>query len=950
MEQLSVSSRKPCFAGLCTLPTGDHAVNVWDLLDCHNCFVSHALDDQLHPLCVDIHPSGHELLVSFGSKLLIFVVLQDALCLAFEIQQKQISIVQYSQTGSMFAGVHSANKMIYVYLSFTRHQREPQLVGAYRDFRDSISAFMWSIHDSSFFGVDVSGELRHCRLRSHCGGEVEDFVVTESSCRIQTKGNAITSLKTWKLDRDSHDFVLFSVEKPTTNGTGGHRARPPSSYIRAWINGDLTRDAIKNPGSPGQLGESIPHDVTVLGVGCSNLLFAGTASGAVLILTWKINKRNQDGHQGIRILPHLRRVDLHTSPVCGLFFVKATRTLLTNATDGVVLACSLRHEDNAGSSATDALRVAISDEDYVDSTTTFSGISQPDEVALYDRSKIDLRKLKMMDLESELQQLKLENEMLARQIAEQKEKYEGKMKYEISSAAEEEEQKRLQLQAEMDVRLYSISHERDVRLHGMSSDARIAQDQYLKSLEKLQAHLDTVRSRLTASEAEVEDNKLAAEERETELQREYESRIESMKRQYSTTLSSLQADLEQTRKQLHEVLRQQDQDQLAQMSMLSTNIEEEKARAAHQMTNVQGKVAGLHQELKMLLTALNEKDQEIHEISADNQEKVDEVRFLKERLHDEHKTVEHITKEKAECVRLYTELKHSYESLQRLNNVHRSQIELLQKQLLPKDREIEQMQQYMNQLHEANQDIVVQANLSDRLRNESSSKAKKYEKDIASSQKRLEKNRHSIVVLQEELGELVKLSAVQEKSAIVGEVVRIHKRLTRQLDILQAKDDSAEEITAELHRQNGFLLKNKQHLRHQMEIANKEKHKLVSALSFQNGTLMTELNALKKQNKELERKAKRLEERERERFHETHADASESTAYPDHQSAQFDIIEAVHGNQEPSPNTPTSSRVHIRPTTLLSSSTAASKMRPKSAGSISTRRPLSTGNRARAMM
>lgn len=947
MERLSVSSRKPTFAGLCTLPTGDYAVNVWDLLDCHKCFVSHSLEDQLHPLCVDIHPVGYEVLVSFGSKLQIFVVLQDVLCLAFEIQQKQISIVQYSQTGSMFAGVHSTNKMIYVYLSFTRHQREPQLVGIYRDFRDSISVFMWSLHDSSFFGADASGELRHCRLRSHCGGEVEDFIVTESSCRIQAKGDAITSLKTWKLDRDSHDFVLFGVERLVGTGSGGHRAKPPSCYIRAWINGDLTRDAIKDPGSPGQLGESIPHDVTVLGVGCSNLLFAGTASGAVLILAWKISKRSHDGHQGIRILPQIRRVDLHTSPVCGLFFVKTTRTLLTNATSGVVLACSLRHEEDAGLSATDALRVPISDDDYVDSTTTFSGISQADEVALYDRSKIDLRKLKVMDLESELQQLKLENEMLTRQIADQKEKYENKMKHEISSAAEEEEQKRVQLQAEMDARLHSISHERDVRLHGMSSDAQIAQDQYLKSLEKLQAQLDSARSRLEISESEVEDNKLAADERETELRKEYESRIDSMKRQYSATQTSLQSELEQTRKQLYEVLRQQDQDQLAQMSMLSTNIEEEKARAATQMTNVQGKVAGLHQELKMLLTALNEKDQEIQDITADSQEKANEIRFLKERLHDEHKTTEHVTKEKAECVRMSTELKHSYENLQRLNNVHRSQIELLQKQLLPKDREIEQMQQYMNQLHEANQDIVVQANLSDRLRNESASKAKKFEKDVASSQKQLEKIRHSIVVLQEELGELVKLSAVQEKSAIIGEVVRIHKRLTRQLDILQAKDDSSEEITAELHRQNGFLLKNKQHLRHQMEIANKEKHKLVSALSFQNGTLMTELNALKKLNKELERKAKRLEERDRERSHETRANTGEGGTHPD----RFGIAEVAYGNQEdPSTIIGASSRVSASSTSVPSSTPAVSKMRPKSAGAASTRRPLATGNRARVMM
>ncbi|TYZ57787.1 hypothetical protein PybrP1_003246 [[Pythium] brassicae (nom. inval.)] len=833
MKRLSVASRKPCFAGLCTLSTGENVVNVWDLQDAHRCCVSYSLDGQPLPLCVDIHPSGFEVLVSFSSKVHIYTALQDTLSLAFEIQQKQLSIVQYSQTGSMFAGVHAANKMIYVYLSFTRHQREPQLVGIYKDFRDAISVLMWSLHDSSFFGVDASGEIRHCRLRSHCGGEIEDFIATECSCRVQAKGNAIASLKTWRVDQDSHNFVLFGVEKPVAcasssggSGGGSRHAKPVSCYIRAWINGDLTRDAIKSSGTTASrvLGESVPFEVTILGVGCSNLLFAGTAGGAVVIMSWKLCKRNQEGQQSIRILPHRRRIDLHTSPVCGVFYYKPLHTLVTNSTDGVVLACLLHQEEGTGEpvSATEQLRAVTGDDDYFDTSTTFSSVSQADEAALYNQSKIDLRKLRMMDLESELQQVKLENELLTKQIGEQKEKFEERIRTEVGLVAEEANERQRRLQTEMDSRIRDIARDRDARFQDISSDARIAQDQYLRSLEKLQTELDT-------------------------------------------------SELALTQQKLHEVLRQQDQDQLAQLSMLSTTIDVEKSRAANQMTDVQGRMAGLNQELKLLLTALTSKDDEVQAIAAEHQEKAAEVARLKERLREESRAMEHVLKEKAETAHAYNDLNHAYENLQRLNNVHRSQIELLQKQLMPKDREIEKMQQYLNQLHDANQDIVVQANLSDRLRNESASKAKRFEKDIADSERRLEKTRHSIVVLQEELGELVKVSAVQEKSAVVGEVVRIHKRLTRQLDILQAKDDSSEEITAELHRQNGFLLKNKQHLRHQMEIANKEKRKLASALSFQNSTLMAELNALKKHNKELERKVQRAEEREREQSHEKRA-------------------------------------------------------------------------------
>lgn len=920
-------------------------MNVWNMQDCHRCFMSYSLDDHPPPLCVDIHPSGYEVLVSFSSKVHIYVALQDTLSLAYEIQQKQLSIVQYSQTGSMFAGVHAANKTVYVYLSFTRHQREPQLVGIYKDFRDAISLLMWSLHDSSFFGVDMSGEIRHCRLRSHCGGEIEEFIATESSCRVQAKGNAITSLKTWRVDRDSHDFVLFGVEKPAASssslGAGGRHAKASSSYIRAWLNGDLTRDAIKNSGTTAAtqvLGESIPHEVTVLGVGCSNLLFAGTANGAVVILSWRLCKRNQEGQQSIRILPHSRRVDLHTSPICGMFYFKPMHTLLTNSTGGVVLACLLSREEENGTPASSAeqLRIAANDDDYFDTSTTFTSVSQADEVALYNRSKIDLRKLKVMDMESELQQVKLENELLAKQISEQKERFEGKLRQEIGSVAGEASERQRRLQAEMDTRIRDIAHDRDVRFEGMSSDARIAQDQYLHSLEKLQNDLDSVRHQLKTAEAECEDTKIAADEYDAERQKSYEKRIDSMKNQHETTVHALRSELELTKQKLHEVLRQQDQDQLAQMSMLSTTIEEEKTRAASQMTNVQGKVAALNQELKMLLTALNNKDEEMRAIAADNHEKTADVLRLKERLHEEGRSVERVLKEKAEANHAYADLKHSYENLQRLNNVHRSQIELLQKQLIPKDREIEKMQQYLNQLHDANQDIVVQANLSDRLRNESATKAKKFEKDAVSSERRLEKVRHSILVLQEELGELVKNSAIQEKSAVVSEVVRIHKRLARQIEILQAKDDGSEEITSELHRQNGFLLKNKQHLRHQMEIANKEKHKLVSALSFQNSALMTEVNALKKQNKELERKVKLLEERESEHMRDK---SLRRGASPERADSSSDSIEVLDGNQDPRGGFQGGICVS-KASSMTTARVATSRTlaRPKSAGALSSRR------------
>lgn len=265
----------------------------------------------------------------------------------------------------------------------------------------------------------------------------------------------------------------------------------------------------------------------------------------------------------------------------------------------------------------------------------------------------------------------------------------------------------------------------------------------------------------------------------------------------------------------------------------------------------------------MLLAALTAKDHELGVISKECDLKAQEIDALKAKLQDERRGTEIAVREKTDYLAQYCELKGMYENLQRLDGVHRSQIEILQRHLVPKEQEIEKMQQYMSQMHDANQEIVVQANLSDRFRVETQLKAKQHEREVAVAQRQLERTRHSIEVLQEELGELVRISAIQEKNALVCEIVRIHKRLARQLNVLQAKDDGSEEVNTELHRQTSFLLKDKQHQRRQLEMVNQEKRKLASALSFQNATLMTDLNALKRQNKELERKLKRFESRSR---------------------------------------------------------------------------------------
>lgn len=862
MDHLSAASRRACFAASCQLPGEEYAVNVWNQADAHECYLTHTFEQASAPLSLDLHPHGSELLVSFSAKLQIFLVLQDSVRLGFELAQKQISVVKYSPSGSLFAGVHTANKTVYVYQSCTRAQRAPQLVGvASRDFHAALTQLAWAPHDNSFFVADAAGEVRHCVLRWEAGGEVEELVKVQSVAQVQTPGSSILCMAACRIDRDGHDYIVFAAEKAVAAGASSH-----GSLLRCWMNGELGHEVLRGRG--GHVGERISLDITALtGTGGSpNLLFAGTGLGAVAIFSWKRGKLDHDGRRTIALSSAIRVVDVHTSAVSGLFFVDQTRTLMSNASSGAVLACAVAADpcQTAPEPSETAKHLAGLLEDgtepmYLELSTGFTSICQADEIGYYDRSKIELARLKAMDVEGELQQLRLENEMLARQGGEQRARFEATVKREVATAHEQAEDAKQRLRFELDARMEGAVCERESRLEALTADARAAQDHYLINTEKLQRECDTLREALVALRMEMAEALKTARDHEDRLAEGYEAKLHTQQRRFEAEKSSLQGELTLANRKLEEVLRQQHQDQAEQVLMLSGSIEVEKRKAVDQQSAAHGKLAALSQEIKMLLSTLAAKDHELQLANSECDRKAQEIDALLHKMQDERRSSEAAAKDRHDALAKYAELKGQFENLQRLDGVHRSQIEILQRHLIPKEQELDKMQQYVGQLHDANQEIVVQANLSDRFREETALKAKKHEREVAAAQRQLDKTRHSIVVLQEELGELVKKSAVQEKNTLVGEIVRIHKRLARQLTALQARDDGSEDVNAELHRQTTFLLKDKQHQRRQLEAAHQEKSKLASALSFQNATLMSEVNVLKKQNKELERQVKRQE-------------------------------------------------------------------------------------------
>ncbi|KAJ0397682.1 hypothetical protein ATCC90586_004642 [Pythium insidiosum] len=549
---------------------------------------------------------------------------------------------------------------------------------------------------------------------------------------------------------------------------------------------------------------------------------------------------------------------LHDSGISGILFSPAHDVLMTCSVNGIVLASRIiRDRDGKVDERAGLDRFVLTPFDDIrseDPSKSFVSVCSVDEVALYDRSSVENRRLKVMDLEGEIQQLKMENEMINKHLAEQRKRFEDRMKEEVIQLSNRAEGQQQAIKHELQSQIDTLEADRERRIAALSADAQLARDQYRVSLEKTQHECQRLQTLLTTTEHRLEDTILSHEERISEIKKGYEARLLTVAETHREQTARLQGELESTRLKLEEVLRQQDQDQLAQLSLLSTAIDAERRRAGEEASHNLGRMAALNQEVKMLLTALSQKDHEMMLLQQKYQQSTADVAALKELVRRERDAVEKAVSEKNDLVATSQEQRTIMERLQRLNLVHRSQIELLQKHLLPKDREIDDMQQHLRHLHQANQEIVVQANLSDRLRAESAVKVKQHEQEIDTVRRRLDDVRNLIVVLQTELGEIIKQSAIQDKSVLVGELSRVHKRLTRQLDLLESRDGRSEEISVELHRQNKFLLKNKQHLRRQMDLVYREKHKLASALSYQNTTLINELNEQRKLSKELERK------------------------------------------------------------------------------------------------
>ncbi|KAE8888354.1 hypothetical protein PF003_g27651 [Phytophthora fragariae] len=299
---------------------------------------------------------------------------------------------------------------------------------------------------------------------------------------------------------------------------------------------------------------------------------------------------------------------------------KGSRLLISNARNGVVLASKLCRKNVGNCMSSSAFATPIRDGQNLHdlSINSFTGVCQPEELAVFDRNKVELTRLKLLDLDSELQQFKMVNKMRTRPVSEQRIQFENTLQVQLAAQARTAEEKQKELRQELGARL--------------GGEAGLGGREEASSRARSPARVRRKR------------------------------KFGETKAQYDTTQKKLTDELEVTQRKLRDALRHQDQAQLVQMELLAASIDCEKQKGVTQLAEQHGKAAAFNQRVKMLLSTLNQKDEESQHMCCSK--RVHEIELLRNKSADERAVTKMVMREKDETATQLTEQQRLFESLQ----------------------------------------------------------------------------------------------------------------------------------------------------------------------------------------------------------------------------------------------------------------------------------------------
>nr|CCA17212.1 conserved hypothetical protein [Albugo laibachii Nc14]CCA23687.1 conserved hypothetical protein [Albugo laibachii Nc14] len=981
LGNISIAIRQPYLAFVCEAGKNDYFLSIWSMEHNGRIIVNHTLDNKTalqlmtpRGRYVDIHPLGLEVLVGVNCKIDIYLIVNDGLRLYFEanitdsdVGSSSISQVAYNPSGSLFLcalTLHSEPCGIYVYRNYQRTDCKPHIVTFIDTSKGRISQSLWHPNDTSFVFIGDCGAKLSCvhlalssdtiDTASHGMGLSETYPkslpikvaieTTEDSNEFFAIALGIADEVSRGAGLEQPIYALFVLEKLIISGSSAATQSTESirqTMIRAWIHADLynevsfdfaTDGLATQQGEKGQsigqrdteeLGLILPYSLTALESGSHQSLYAGTSHGVILILQWNLTRTGKPICSDVFKRPSMRvtlshRIDLHTVPIMSLIFVERLEgpQLISSNAAGVIIICNIR--------TTHPLQ-GTGDTTHVKETCykniSFRAKQEVVELGLYDRNLIVKERLTYEELEVHLHQFQLESERLNQELDEQKASFQNILDQEKRAHDEKTALQEDHWRVQVHDAVVKTKDNNDALIHDLSVKAKNDRIQYRSSISEYQSEILLYRNDLEKAESRRHDQEMTATIRLEQLKKNYDKQLAQETTKFELEKVKLAQDLTNAQQSLKEALEQIDQDHLRHLSLLSGSIETTKKEAQKAVTSVQGQVAGLNQELKLLLQALTQKDEEINQVQSKTSVYHDKIKRLKASLKQQEQETARLRRSNSTLEVIANEQKEALHQLKRLNTVHQSQAQMLQSQLIPKENETQAVKQHMTQLHAAHQEMSLLAQFNDRLCFVQKAKIKKYENNSRVTQRRIErlqvfgrsimeeieqlllqpvvrgsnhtrnKGSPQEVGQDERFGELTSKQRIQSKESTLRHNLQLlHRRWTKKWEFLTASvvnnaNETAkqreqqkcetevkvrdESIQSEIERQNESLLRNKMQLHHQLQLLRKEKSQLSTTLTFQNTTLMTELNDAKKRSKILEQKLEEYHSRERNRSRES---------------------------------------------------------------------------------
>ncbi|KAF0693113.1 Aste57867_15881 [Aphanomyces stellatus] len=838
LTSLALSSRRHVFAVTGKRSNGANVVCFYSQNGTsgvlHHSFV------HLVPSCLDVHPSGFEVILSFSGQVHIYHVLYDSLKLAFEVDIKHATTVAYSPGGNYFVCVVD-DKTIFVYRNFGA--MDPVLVSVCPVREANVTCLAWGVDDVRFYTADDGGSLIEWGM-----GSDGLFKATQETT-TQTLG---------MLDRPLA-YSSLAVARHVATGKPIVAACCDTSVLHIWATGQIGT-------APSWTSPNLEMQITALEFGPSSVLCVGTSSGTIWVYT--------DASGGL--CPDPTPYDLSMSAVFSLRCCLNDRVLLAASVDGTVLASSLDvHAPPPIFAGVDVINASLS---VLQATpeNQFTAALLTDELCLVDRVSVAEKMLRITDLETEKEQIKTEKEILTKLNAEQ-----------LSLVDRERQNELRAVKAALEAKIRAAEDEMHAKVADAQASVVAMKKDNEKSLQTMQSIFSTKLSSMNdvcrqlerqvmAERHRVDDAIFGGEEQRGVLREEMEAAQAKAVAEADARARHLATQLAFKEKQYDELLSQQNDDHLIHVGAMQASIDRDKADVAAAADAAKTTISSLQQQLRMMLNALATKDERIGQVEKDVARLTSTVETLQSELSVEKKRA---AKAVSDCAALdahVVDQTRKIEGLEELNNVRLCKLKTMKQTIAAKEEEAHEMRAFVEELHAENSAVVEDANAMDDAHGQMKGKIAFFERSMAEQKTQLMEAKAIVAAFRRDLGILIDNEQQGNRLKIDAIVKLYHKYDLRNSKgrTVQREMASDEAIIQELSRQNKCVEDHRRKLRSRLEAMGQERQKLVSVFSTDNTKMLEQMNGMKRENQHLHQRISLLE------LQAKHTELTKSTSTP----------------------------------------------------------------------